>query len=79
MENKIDGRIKMKGHTQGIYEKYIKRPQDFCLALFALMVLSPLLLVLAILVRCKMEARYYSSRPVRDETGRFFTYTNFAP
>lgn len=68
MEIKIDGRIKMKGHTQGIYEKYIKRPQDFCLALFALMVLSPLLLVLAILVRCKMGSPvlFKQARPGRD-------------
>ncbi|MCI8666771.1 MAG: sugar transferase [Dorea sp.] len=39
-----------QGHKAGFYEKYIKRPQDFILALLALIVLSPLMGVLAILV-----------------------------
>ena len=42
------------GHKKGFYEKYIKRPQDFCCALLALVVLSPVLLVTALLVRIKL-------------------------
>lgn len=38
-------------HKQGFYERYIKRPQDFLCALAALIVLSPILLVTAVLVR----------------------------
>ena len=38
----------------GVYEKYIKVPQDVCLALAALIVLSVVLLALAILVRIKL-------------------------
>ena len=30
-------------HNQGIYEKYIKRPQDFVCALLACIVLSPVM------------------------------------
>lgn len=30
-------------HKQGFYEKYIKRPQDFCCALAATVVLSPVI------------------------------------
>lgn len=41
-------------HKKGFYEKYIKRPQDFCCALLALFVLSPVLLITAILVRIKL-------------------------
>lgn len=41
-------------HKQGFYEKYIKRPQDFLLALIAFIVLSPILLIVAILVRIKL-------------------------
>lgn len=41
-------------HNKGIYEKYIKRPQDFLCALLALVVLSPVMLVTAILVRIKL-------------------------
>lgn len=41
-------------HKKGLYERYIKRPQDFCCALLALIVLSPVLLIVAILVRTKL-------------------------
>lgn len=42
------------GHKKGFYEKYIKRPQDFLCALLACIVLSPVLLIVAILVRVKL-------------------------
>ena len=38
----------------GFYEKYVKRPQDFCCALAALIVLSPVLMVTAYLVKKKL-------------------------
>lgn len=41
-------------HKQGIYEKYIKRPQDFCCALVATIVLSPVMGITALLVRIKL-------------------------
>ena len=37
-----------------MYRKYFKRPLDFIMALVGLMVLSPLMLVIAILVRIKL-------------------------
>lgn len=37
-----------------IYQKYIKRPLDFICALFGLIFLSPLMLVVAILVKVKL-------------------------
>jgi undecaprenyl phosphate N,N'-diacetylbacillosamine 1-phosphate transferase len=39
---------------KGVYEKYIKKPQDFILALLALIILSPVLLITAVLVRTKL-------------------------
>ena len=39
---------------KGFYEKYIKVPQDVFIALVALIVLSPVLLVVAILVKTKL-------------------------
>lgn len=39
---------------KGFYEKYIKIPQDFILSLIALIVLSPVFLVVAVLVRTKL-------------------------
>lgn len=44
----------MMGHKKGFYEKYIKRPQDFCCALLACVVLSPVLLIIALFVRVKL-------------------------
>ena len=44
------------GHKKGFYEKYIKRPQDFLCALLACIVLSPIMLVIAVLVRVKIGA-----------------------
>ena len=42
------------GKKHGFYEKYIKRPQDFLCALLAIVVLSPVMLVTAVLVRIKL-------------------------
>ncbi|MCI8681993.1 MAG: sugar transferase [Lachnospiraceae bacterium] len=39
---------------RGLYEKWLKRPQDFCCALLALIVLSPVILITAIIVRFKL-------------------------
>ncbi|KUO49314.1 MAG: sugar transferase [Desulfitibacter sp. BRH_c19] len=39
---------------RGLYERLIKRPQDFILSLAALIVLSPVLLIVATLVRTKL-------------------------
>lgn len=43
-------------HKKGFYEKYIKRLQDFLCALLALVILSPVFLIVAILVRVKLGA-----------------------
>ena len=59
----------MNGHKKGFYEKYIKVPQDACLALIALIVLSPVLFVVAILVRAKLGSPviFKQARPGKDE------------
>ena len=45
----------VEGHKPyGIYEKHIKRPLDFALALFALILFWPLILTIAIAVRINM-------------------------
>lgn len=41
-------------HKKGFYENYIKRHQDFCFTLLAIIVFSPLMLLMAILVRMKL-------------------------
>lgn len=39
---------------KGIYEKYIKRPQDFICALFAFIALIPIMVIIALLVKIKI-------------------------
>lgn len=56
-------------HKTGFYEKYIKRLLDFTLSLFALLILSPVLLVLIILGAIKMKGNpfFTQQRPGRNE------------
>ncbi|MBQ3796618.1 MAG: sugar transferase [Butyrivibrio sp.] len=68
----------MKNHIyKGPYEKFIKRPLDFLLSLFALIVLSPILLVTAILVRIKLGSPvlFTQDRPGKD--GKVFRLYKF--
>ncbi|PEZ03472.1 sugar transferase [Bacillus sp. AFS018417] len=44
----------MKNSKGGIYRRFVKRSMDFILSLIAIMVLSPVFLVVAILVRVKL-------------------------
>lgn len=55
----------MQQHKQGIYEKYIKRMFDIIISLTALVILSPVLLVMAVLVRAKLGSPviFHQDRP----------------
>lgn len=56
-------------HRAGFYEKYVKRLLDIVLSGLALIVLSPVLLVTAILVRVKLGSPviFHQERPGKDE------------
>lgn len=60
-----------------MYRKYIKRILDFTLSLIALIVLSPILLITAILVRIKLgrPVIFKQQRPGKDE--KIFTLYKF--
>lgn len=62
---------------QGFYEKYIKRPQDFLLSSLALLLLSPVMIVTAIVVRKKLGSPvlFRQERPGRD--GKIFSMYKF--
>ena len=64
-------------HKQGFYEKYVKRPQDFCCALAAIIVLSPVMAVTALLVRLKLGSPviFKQERPGLNE--EIFTLYKF--
>lgn len=63
--------------TKGIYAKYIKRLMDFLLSLCAIIVLSVLMLVIAVLVRIKLGSpiTFKQQRPGKDE--KIFTLHKF--
>lgn len=66
----------------GIYEKYIKRPQDFICALLATIVLSPVMIVTAILVRVKLGSPIFftQDRPGRDgKTFKLYKFRTMLP
>ncbi len=65
------------GHKKGFYEKYIKRPQDFICALLACIVLSPVLLIVAILVRVKLGTPVMFSQERPGLNGEIFKLYKF--
>ena len=71
MNNRIVGESeKMKQHKPyGIYEKYFKRPLDFICGMAAIIVFSPLYIIIAILVRIKLgtPVLFTQERPGKDE------------
>ncbi|HOM97496.1 MAG TPA: sugar transferase [Acetomicrobium sp.] len=58
--------IRKKG---GFYRRYFKRPLDFVLSLTAIIILSPILLFIALLVRIKLGSPviFKQQRPGMDE------------
>lgn len=73
MESKCD----TVGHKQGFYEKYVKRPQDFCCALLALIVLSPIMLIVAALVRVRLGSPIIFKQERPGRYGEIFTLYKF--
>ena len=67
----------MKYKPYGPYERFIKRPQDVLCALAAIIVLSPVLLVTAILVRIKIGSPIIFSQPRPGKDGKIFHLYKF--
>lgn len=67
----------MKHQPYGPYEKYFKRPQDFLCSLVAIVILSPVLLITAILVRVNLGSPvlFTQDRPGKD--GKVFKLYKF--
>ncbi|TES53600.1 sugar transferase [Halalkalibacterium halodurans] len=67
----------MEHSKSGIYRRFIKRPMDFTLALLAIIFLSPILLVVALLVKTKLGSPvlFKQDRPGLNE--KIFTMYKF--
>ncbi len=61
----------------GPYEKYIKRPQDFLCALLATVVLLPVILVTAVLVRVKLGSPVLFTQERPGRNGKIFKLYKF--
>lgn len=60
---------------KGFYERYIKAPQDVCIALAALIILGPVLLAVAILVRTKLGSPVIFKQERAGKDGKpFYMY-----
>ena len=54
MQTEIKLNIEIKHDKGGIYRRFLKRPMDCILSLIAIIILSPVLLLVAILVKIKL-------------------------
>lgn len=61
----------------GPYERFIKRPQDFICALLAIIVLSPILLITALLVRIKLGSPVLFTQERPGKNGKIFKLYKF--
>lgn len=64
-------------NNKGIYRRFLKRPMDFILSLMAIIILSPVLIIVAILVRFKLGSPvlFKQKRPGLNE--KIFTMYKF--
>lgn len=67
----------MKKSKGGIYRRFVKRPMDFILSLIAIIVLSPVFLIVALLVRTKLGSPvlFKQKRPgLNEETFMMYKF-----
>ena len=76
MGNVLESEVKPT-HKMVIYEKYIKRPLDFILSLCAIIVLSPVLLLVAILVKIKLGSPVIFKQERPGLHGKIFNMYKF--
>lgn len=67
----------MKHKPYGPYERFLKRPLDFLCALFAMIVLSPVLLAVAVMVRIKLGSPVLFRQERPGLNGRIFKLYKF--
>jgi lipopolysaccharide/colanic/teichoic acid biosynthesis glycosyltransferase len=73
-EVEIDKEIKK---NKGIYRRFFKRPMDFILSLIAIVILSPLFIIIAILVRLNLGSPVFFKQKRPGLNGKIFTMYKF--
>ena len=69
--------LHMQHKPYGPYERFVKRPQDFVCAFLAAVVLSPVLLIIALLVRIKLGSPVLFKQDRVGRNGRTFKLYKF--
>lgn len=64
-------------HKKGVYEKYIKRPQDFICGTCGFIVLSPVMLITAIFVKTKLGSPIIFKQERPGLNGKVFKLYKF--
>ena len=77
LRKKKNSKVHTIPHTQGLYEHYIKRPQDFICALAAIIVLSPVMVITALLVRIKLGSPVIFAQERPGLNGKIFKLYKF--
>lgn len=70
-------KVKTTGKNDGIYKRFFKRPIDLVLSLIALIVLSPILLIVGILVRVKLGSPVIFRQERPGLNGKIFAMYKF--
>lgn len=63
--------------NKGMYRRFFKRPMDLILSLLALIILSPLIIIVAVLVRIKLGSPVFFKQRRPGLNGRIFTLYKF--
>jgi len=76
-ETRLNIRPSLNPAKCGVYKRYIKWPMDFILSLFAIIILSPIFLIVAVLVKVKIGSPviFKQKRPGLNE--KIFTLYKF--
>lgn len=77
MKSKKELNEKVPVHKKGLYEKYVKRPQDFCCALLAIVVFSPVMFITALLVRMNLGSPVLFKQKRPSLNGQVFNMYKF--
>jgi len=67
----------MEYHKAGFYEKYVKRILDFIISLGAFVVFSPIIAVVALLVKMKLGSPVLFTQPRPGKDGKIFNMYKF--
>lgn len=77
MKSKKELNEKLPVHKKGLYEKYVKRPLDFCCASLAIVVFSPVMFITALLVRMNLGSPVLSKQKRLGLNGQVFNMYKF--